>query len=175
MAWTLTHGILAEADPLEHATLTWGNRQRFSLFRLGIRALARYRTLARLPFWNFHFPHNLPLSYNAPPIHPLGIVSQTLRGKATNQTGMLSYPDRFTQRIQEIPSASPATRRATARSRVPIRLQSVSGSGTNGAGFNRMVLKIRHLTQVLLSPKPWVDFLRLVISSNESKSTGASK
>lgn len=74
MAWTLTHGILADADPLERAALTRGNRQNFSLFRLGIRALARYRSLAQMPFWDLHFRSDLPLSYQPPPIHPLSVV-----------------------------------------------------------------------------------------------------
>lgn len=72
MAWTLTHGILADADPLERVALTRGKRHTFSLFRLGIRALARCRTLARMPSWNFHFrPVSAPL---IPTTHPLSVV-----------------------------------------------------------------------------------------------------
>lgn len=74
LAWTLTHGILADADPLERAALTRGTRQNFSRFRLGIRALARCRSLARMPFWNFHFRSEMPSFYMPTPIHPLSVV-----------------------------------------------------------------------------------------------------
>lgn len=75
MAWTLTHGVLAAADPLERAALTRGNRHTFSLFRLGIRALARCRFLARLPFCGLYFRSTFPPFQPPPPIHSLSVVS----------------------------------------------------------------------------------------------------
>ncbi len=60
LAWTLTQGAQAAATPATRALLTRGRRQTFSLFRLGLRALARWRSLREAPLWELAFPH-LPL------------------------------------------------------------------------------------------------------------------